>query len=356
MHEYSHTVNIGEGIELRIDPSVAPLLAAALRQIPGITVHRSDAQPTLRHGGHTWPVRLMARSAVDTPQQMDVLAGGRLDLDAGHPLPFVVATSLPRALRRGLADRGISYADAQGHIHVRAPGVYLYVDEPLKQTVPPTGRTSGVGLIGIRAVQTLLATPDRHWSVADLAQVAHISPGEAHKVLAMLERDGHIEARGKGPAKRRHIRDLGGILDWLAAQPSARRVYRQLACSLYARTPADLARRVSRTLDDSEIPHAITGALAAALLHAGPTTVPRSVVRVNPDHSLEEVASTLSATVTERGANLTLWSDDGLVGTHERVRHEDTWLAPHARVYLDLLADRRGSDVAANFREMVIGA
>jgi hypothetical protein len=234
--------------------------------------------------------------------------------------------------------------------------LYLYVDVPMQATAPPSGRTSGIGLVGIRAVQALAATPDRSWTVAELAREADISPGEAHKVLATLEREGRIEARGQGPAKRRRIRDLGGILDWLATQPRARRVYRHLTCSLYARTPADLARRVSRSLDESDTAHAFTAGLAAALLKSGPTSVPRSVLRVDPDRSLEEVAGTIGAEVTERGANLTLWSDDGLVGTHGRIRHEDTWLAPPVRVYLDLLADRRGADVAANFREVVLGA
>jgi len=149
---------------------------------------------------------------------------------------------------------------------------------------------------------------------------------------------------------------FSSLLDWLATQPRARRVYRHLTCSLYARTPVDLTRRVSRALDDSATSHAFTAGLAAALLRRGPTSVPRSVLRVDPDRSLEEVAGTIGAEVTERGANLTLWSDDGLVGTHARIRHEETWLAPHVRVYLDLLADRRGADIAANFREVVIGA
>ena len=235
--------------------------------------------------------------------------------------------------------------------------MFLYVDAPVESSkAPPSGRTSGIGLVGIRTAQVLATTPDRAWSVAELATEADVSTGEAHKVLSILEREGRVEASRQGPAKRRRVRDLGSLLDWLAGQPRARRVYRHLTCSLYARTPADLARRVSHSLDASQIAHAFTAGLAATLLKSGPTSVPRSVLRVDPDHSLEEIAATIGAEVTDRGANLTLWSDDGLVGSQGRIRCEDTWLAPPVRVYLDLMTDRRGLDMAAQFREVILGA
>jgi len=69
---------------------------------------------------------------------------------------------------------------------------------------------------------------------------------------------------------------------------------------------------------------------------------------------LEYAAQALGAEVTERGANLALWSDTGLVGTVGRQRHDDVWLAPGTRIYLDLLGDRRGEDAAAHFREVVL--
>jgi hypothetical protein len=319
-------------------------------------VRRDDTRSYLRYGTHERDLRLVPRSAVAGPDQLE-----RLDLlataEEQQPLPLVVATSLPRSLRRELAERGISYADARGHLHLRAAGLLLYVDVPAETgKAPPSGRANGIGLVGVRAVQTLATAPRRDWTVADLAMQSGVSSGEAHKALTILERDGLIEAQGQGPAKRRRVRDLGGLLDWLAAQPRARRVYRHLSCSLYARTPAELASRISRTLDASDIAHAFTAGLAAMLLNSGPTSVPRSILRLDPDRSLEEVAATIGAEVTDRGANLTLWSDDGLVGTHGRVRRKDTWLAPPVRVYLDLVADRRGTDVAAHFREVVLGA
>jgi len=282
--------------------------------------------------------------------------GRDLDRDDQTSLPLVVASTLPRAVRQELAEGGISYADARGHIYLRAPGLYVYIDAPTALSAVPFDRPHEIGLVGIRAVQQLLAAPEREWTVTGLETEAGVSHGEAHRVVTTLERSGLVEVRGRGPAKRRRVRDVGALLDWLAAQPRVRRVYRRLACSLYARTPIDLATRASHRLDASATAHAFTSGLAATLLDGGPTSVPRSVLRVDPNRPLDEIADSLGAEVTERGANLMLWSDDGLVGTHARIRHGDTWLAPPVRVYLDLLSERRGADAAAHFREVTFGA
>ena len=346
---------MNENVELRLASSAPPGLAAALSHVPGLRVRRDARRSSVRHGTQEWRLELMFRSGVDDAKLVESLSLD-VDEDTGDSLPIVVAASLPRSLRRELAERRISYADARGHLYLRAAGLFLYVDVPSAAAAPATGRISGIGLVGIRAVQVLVMAPDHDWAVAELAEKAEVSVGEANKVLTLLERDQRIETHGRGPSKRRRIRDLGGILDWLATQPRARRVYRHLTCNLYARTPAELARRASRSLDAADISHAFTAGLAAMLLGSGPTSVPRSTMRVDPDHSLEAVADALGAEVTERGANLTLWSDDGLVGTHGRTQHEDAWVAPAVRVYLDLLSDRRGADVAAHFREVVLGA
>jgi hypothetical protein len=215
---------------------------------------------------------------------------------------------------------------------------------------------SGIGVIGIRAAQVLAADPQRNWSVAAFAKEADVSTGEAHKLLRILQAADIVEAHGAGPRKRRRVRDLDALLDWLAAQPRSRRVSAQLVCSFYARTPPDLAAKASRALDSAGLAHAFTGGLAASLLGAGPTAVSRAALRVDPDVSLEDAALALGADVTERGANLVLWSDTGRVGTHGRMEHQGAWLAPSVRVYLDLLGERRGADAAAHFRDVVLKA
>jgi hypothetical protein len=172
--------------------------------------------------------------------------------------------------------------------------------------------------------------------------------------MLILEESALVAAEGIGPGKRRRVHDAGALLEWLAAQPASRRVGRAIGSALYARTPQDLALRASSLLDAAGIDHAFTASLAASLLGAGPTAVPRATVRISPEVDLESAAQALGAEVTERGANLTLWADTGLVGTVGRKRQNDVWLAPETRIYLDLLGDRRGEDAAAHFRELVL--
>jgi hypothetical protein len=255
-------------------------------------------------------------------------------------------------LRAALEAKGISYADARGDIHLVAPGIFVHVDgraTPLRPRVD-----TRLGSVGVRATQALIENAGQIWSVADLTAAAHVSAGQAHRVMLILEDSGLLEADGSGPSKRRHVRDAGELLDWLAEQPTSSRVGRTIGSAFYARNPQDLAHRASSSLDAARIDHAFTGSLAATLLDAGPTAVPRATLRISPEIDLESAAQALGAELTERGANLTLRADTGMVGTVGRRRHEDVWIAPDTRIYLDLLGERRGEDAAAHFRELVL--
>lgn len=344
--------------ELGLGPTVSPRLVQALAEIPGVRVRADKRRSYLRHEGREWTVRVFspAPSTVD-PDLAAAMIARDTDTAKEGGLPLVLASSLSRRVRTALEARGISYADAQGDLHLVAPGLFFHTEAGLRPTSPPAaGHAAGLGLVGIRAVQMLVSRPDHAWTVADLAVASDVSSGQAHRVLAILQSEGMVEVNGRGPNKRRQLRDLGGLLDWLAAAPRARRVYGQLTCSLYARTPGDLASRVSQALDTAGVGHALTGSLAATLLGAGPTTIPRATLRIDPDHALERVADAIGAEITDRGPNLVLWTDTGRVGTHGREQHAGAWLAPPVRIYLDLLADRRGADLAAHFREVILGS
>jgi hypothetical protein len=213
--------------------------------------------------------------------------------------------------------------------------------------------------VGVRAVQALLAAPQAAWSVTALASAGDLSVGQAHKVLILLEREGLVTVTGSGPQTHRTVRTLRLLLDWLAAQRAARRVREQLACAVYANTLPRLCAKVTQALDGGGIPHAWTAAAAAALQDVGPTAVPRAIVRVAPDQELPRVAKLVGATPTDRGANLLLWQDMGRVGIHGAQRRpaagSEVPLAAPVRVYLDLLNERRGEDLAAQYREALLG-
>jgi len=341
-------------VEIGLGSSAPPGLSETLERVPGVRVRRTKGSSYVRHGEIRVQLRILPRPSfdrADAEQNLDdfMSLAARPDEDA---VSLVAASFLPRSLRAALAANGISYADARGDIHLVAPGIFVHVDGRATPTRPRVD--ARLGQVGVRAVQTLVENAGQTWSIADLAASAHVSAGQAHRVMLILEESALVEAEGIGPRKRRRVRDAGALLDWLAAQPTSRRVGEAIGSSLYARTPQDLAIRASNLLDAAGIGHAFTASLAATLLGAGPTAVPRATLRIAPEAGLESAARALGAEVTERGANLTLWADTGLVGTVGRRRHEDVWLAPETRIYLDLLGDRRGEDAAAHFRELVL--
>ena len=69
----------------------------------------------------------------------------------------------------------------------------------------------------------------------------------------------------------------------------------------------------------------------------------------------ESLAKALDAERTERGPNLRLIRDTGQVGVLGGEVRGGVRLAPKSRIYLDALSERRGEDVAEQFREVVLG-
>jgi hypothetical protein len=114
-------------------------------------------------------------------------------------------------------------------------------------------------------------------------------------------------------------------------------------------------RRIHERLSAAKIDYAITGAAAATIHGVGPTSIPLSDVRVDPKVSLQNVAMLIGAELTERGPNLGLIRDVGRVGCLNPEARDGLLIAPRPRVYVDLLAEKRGEDLGMNFREAVLG-
>ena len=82
-------------------------------------------------------------------------------------------------------------ADDGTPVRVRLPGLFLWTEGKLPPAprqghkAPPVKLTGKAGV----AAQALLRDPHRNWQVHDLAKVAAISVGLAHRVLARLERE-----------------------------------------------------------------------------------------------------------------------------------------------------------------------
>ena len=266
-------------------------------------------------------------------------------------VPLVVAQYLRTELRALLEAARVSYLDGRGHLHLRAPQVLVHLDGRAPRTSPAR---SGLGVAGVKVVQLLLTEPGPI-SVTGLAATAGVSAGQAHKVLVKLEQLGFLRAKGRGAELRRELVDRTRLFDWLLQQPAATRREPRLEVSLYARNFRDLVQRLHQGLEAASILHAMTGSAAVSLFGVGPSNVPSVSVRIDPGVPLELAARGLGAEVVARGANVILLRDTVQLGLSAVRIKEGIPVAHEVRVFLDTLGEKRGEDVAAQFREAVLG-
>ena len=185
----------------------------------------------------------------------------RIATQSTHGGGVVTCPSLRVSARAVLENLGGACADARGHLHRSASESLVHRDagtnaSSLRRVTP------GLGRISVRAVQTILQTPaGAPVQLGQLAAQTELSVSQTHAVVSLLEEAGLTRSTGKGPGRRRTIPDRTELLDWLAAQPPARRRERRLDVSLYARHSEELWRRASTMLTEAGIAHAVSGAV-----------------------------------------------------------------------------------------------
>lgn len=334
---------------LEFGQDVAPGMIDGLPRVAGLNITRGHRSARLRTKRGTQAVTVIPAHGRQNPETLVNLAQ---QIKKTTALPMVVGAFISRTLRTRLEDADVSYLDGGGHIHIVGDLVFVHVDKGL---AAPSSIADGLGITGVRLVQVILSNGDQMWSVAELAKAGDASAGLAHKVLRILENNDLVIPLGKGPAKRRRVRDSGLLLNWLAEEKAGLGNGIRKSFTLYARSSSDLCRRVADLFSKSEVDYAITGVAAADLLKAGPTAVPRTLIRINPKVRLEDAAAILGAEPADRGANLLLRKDAGLLGTTGTIDHDGVRLASPVRIYLDLLSESRGEDLANHFRERALG-
>lgn len=320
--------------------------AAGRLDIPGLRL--VEGMPwELRLGDRVWELRHV-RPEEGPREPAEFADYAKAAAAPTGSLPLVLGQYLREDVRKALETANVSYFDFHGNVHIEAPGLLVHVRMPVTQET-----SRALGLVGVRGAQTMLGQAERVWGVTDLAREARMSAGQAQNVMKTLEAESLVYTEGKGPSRKRRIADRGRFLDWLNLQRPGREPRGKLSCALYGRTPEDIWHTIGMRLEDTE--HAITGAAAASILGVGPTSLPRTIVRVAAHGPLRPVADRLKAEPTERGANLVLWSDTGLLGVTGSVVVGHNTIAAQVRVYLDLHAELRGADLASEFREQVLG-
>ena len=145
-----------------------------------------------------------------------------------------------------------------GSIRIMVPGIALVLDAAPSATraarqVHLTGRT------GVVAETLLLGGTKTWWSVRELAKASDVSPALAHRVLARLELEGLLLAKGSGPEKVRAVSNLRGLAElWSEEEKKSPCVLRGF---LYGAALETLARKVLDIYPDG----ALGGTLAANL-------------------------------------------------------------------------------------------
>lgn len=339
-------------VTLELDKTVPPVTEAILAEIPGIQVRSNRPISRLRLEGTSVPLAVISGRPWPLAQ-----ATASLIAHLGGPgkLTLVVADRLPVHVRRELEKAGCAYADGTGAAHFDVPGLLLHVEGRASRRIGGTS-TSGLGVVGVRAVQTLLANPSHHWSVPDLSRASASSIGQAHRVFRILEENRLVTVVGNARSLRRRIDKPGDVLDWLSMVPAARRIREVLDVFMYSKDQSALTTHVCKYAFDAQLVYAFTGAAAARIWGAGATTaIPVTMIRIHPKTGLNIAAQKLHAEPVDRGANIRLVRDFGELGIHDRAWNGPAAIAQKVRVWLDMLGEARGEDAAALFRESAIG-
>lgn len=211
------------------------------------------------------------------------------------------------------------------------------------------------GRIGMAIQEMLLQGEDQWWGVTKLASAARVAPGTAQSALSRLEALGLLDVEGRGPNKRRRVRDRAGVLEaWVAA---ARRDRRWLVATyLLAQAPTALAEHVSGRLAGQRIEHAVTGASAALLVAPHVTDVRTCEVWVGPAASGSIVCAALGTAPVQKGGNVVVLRAKTDAPLYAARHVGIVRVANPLRLYADLLEDpRRGQEQASFLRETVLG-
>jgi hypothetical protein len=335
----------------------APLEAwalSAIRAQPGFDAEfRPDAEISIE--GRSRPIALEVKRRVDAANAHAIVALARRT--PGGRGFILVAERTSEGARQVLEENGVAYLDGLGNASIRLPGVFVRTGSfgaaaVIVKREHVKARLAGkAGLIA----QALLLDRDRPWRVADIAAVAGVSPGLAHRVLARLEDATILAAEGLGPRKVRHLAKPAALLD-LWAEEEKERGARRTTAFVFARPGTRTAVLLSERLGGAGITHAITGIAAAAILAPALTSVPVTQVRVTAAIPVGDALKVIEARQTEEGSNLVIvqGADDAELRFRREV--DGMWLAADTRIYLDSLRDpRRGKEQAQLFRESVMG-
>lgn len=275
----------------------------------------TESEPTFGSGPRpdaviaiTAPDGTSAALLVDVKQRLDSVRGTRaaaekLDdhlreaLDRGmDAYGVLIAPYLSPASRELLIDRGIGFVDATGNVRVACDRPALFIESHGASRDPQPQPSSLQSLKGSAAGAAVRALVDfvPPYGIRALAERARISAATLSRVVALLERDGLVERKPRGPVER---------LDWEAAIRRWTADYGVTETNRYAGylEPRGLDALAGK-LRDTERRYAVTGSMG---LPDDVSIAPARLAMVyTPD--VVGLASTLDLRPTDGGTNVLL--------------------------------------------------
>jgi hypothetical protein len=331
-----------------------------LQEIPGVTAEPTTGKRrqdiVVRAGDVTHVVEVKAQRTTNAAAARQLVEYAR-HLPKGAHLLLVAQTTTEEA-RQLLEEAGVGVIDTQGNMRIELPGLFLWTEgrhgaaQPREKADQPPVKL--MGKAGV-AAQALLEDTERQWKVRDLAEVADVSVGLAHRLFTRLEREHLVEATRAGPQRTRHLTNPAALLDLWAEEMRDRGVKQARAYRL-ARDPRMQARTLSQHLAKANIEHAVTGPAGAARLAPFITAIPVTDVWVTETVALDEVLAAVGAEPVADGHNIVVRRAVGDTPLAFRRKLDDVWTANSFRLFFDLRNDpRRGREQAERLREEVIG-
>ncbi|MHB1537605.1 MAG: type IV toxin-antitoxin system AbiEi family antitoxin [Solirubrobacteraceae bacterium] len=260
---------------------------------------------------------------------------------------LVIVERAPAGFRAATQSEGVSWLDVDGGGSVLVGSERVLFDASAREADRPRRRPGVSPFAGAasRVLRVLLSELERGWRLSELAELASVNPGNAHRVLGELVQRGHLEREGYSY----RLVDAGRLLDaWaLHYEPPRQRI----ACAAdepIASVVVGLVDGVERAV--------VSGELAAEAI--APLLPARSaVVHCLDERAFAEVArraQELPAASGRAGGVLVDLADPGC-GAFS-VERAGLPLAAPAQVYLDLARRLdRGREAAEHLRQQALG-
>ena len=317
---------------------------------------RDGAVVQFRWAGRRVELVLMTRRNVYPRDAREVI--WRMDaLRANRPgaIPVLVADAISGTAKNLLRANRSGYYDAGGSLFLCTEPVYVHIE----RATPRPMASRVVNLFrGSRAqvVHQLLLQPSTWFGATNLAGEASVSPGTASTVLRHLEAHEWVETRGRGPTKKRRVRDAGRLLDAWAESNNSIRLFSFWSYYVPVIAEPSLAIELHRVFEAHGVDYGLTGESAAQRYAPFLSSVSRVHCMVAHPEGAATTLRDIGARPVDQGANLSVYRGPFRSALASRKRVDGVWLASPVLVYLDLLrAGGRGYEMARHLRRERLG-